>query len=75
MLSVYFLECILLNSIFILFDIMFFFLQLCGITRNVLFFQSLIFCVLKKMAVHLKKKKPPTFYFFQSLYLAKDIRL
>ena len=74
MLSVYFLECILLNSIFILFDIMFF-LQLCGITRNVLFFQSLIFYALKKMAVHLKKNETSHILLFQSLYLAKDIRL
>jgi hypothetical protein len=71
MLSVYFLECILLNSIFILFDIMFF-LQLCGITRNVLFFQSLIFYALKKMA---KKNETSHILLFQSLYLAKDIRL
>ena len=74
MLSVYFLECILLNSIFILFDIMFFFTIVWNNEECIIFSVIDILCFEEDVSTF-KKNETSHILLFQSLYLAKDIRL
>jgi hypothetical protein len=74
MLSVYVLECILLNSIFILFDIMFFFTIVWNIEECIIFSVIDILCFEEDVSTF-KKNETSHILLFQSLYLAKDIRL